>query len=266
MRTLAQILCFFALFVLPAFTDEPLPAKIVFFTIPKGGSQLCRKVISLLTERPLRKLPYPLESPLPNFLEQENPCIGYHHLDEDFPLIREDYSSRFIKVIMLRDPRDVLVSMAAWIQVMADTDAARLFADLPLEEQISQLIIGPDLSMNGSYPFVFDTYKACLHALLWMQDPSVFVCRFEDLVGPEGGGSLETQRATVSKLAKHLCLHLTQEKIYQVADALFGDTATFRSGQIGSWKEVFTDQHKTLFKEKMGKELILLGYEQDDSW
>jgi len=41
---------------------------------------------------------------------------------------------------------------------------------------------------------------------------------------------------------------------------------TFRQGQIGSWREVFTPYHKDLFKRTMGQELILLGYEPDDQW
>ncbi|MGH8914193.1 MAG: hypothetical protein ACRDZM_06725, partial [Acidimicrobiia bacterium] len=39
-----------------------------------------------------------------------------------------------------------------------------------------------------------------------------------------------------------------------------------RSGRTGEWREVFTDDHKSHFKEAGGDLLIRLGYETDDTW
>jgi len=41
---------------------------------------------------------------------------------------------------------------------------------------------------------------------------------------------------------------------------------TFRKGQVGEWKEVFTEEHKELIKSVAGKLLIDLGYETDLAW
>ena len=167
---------------------------------------------------------------------------------------------------MIRDPRDVIISMLEWIKVMAKSHEADRFLSLSQEKQIKELIEAPDLSMNGGYPFVFDTVLGVKTAITWMQDPSVLVCRFEELVGPQGGGCQWKQKEALKRLAKHLGVFLREEEIQVIAIELFGDTCTFRKGCIGSWKEAFTDEHKALFKQVLGKELITLGYEQDDNW
>ena len=59
---------------------------------------------------------------------------------------------------------------------------------------------------------------------------------------------------------------LSLQQVQEIADTLFGDTVTFRKGQIGSWRDLFTPFHKALFKEVMGEELIRLGYESDCNW
>ena len=240
--------------------EESEPKKIVYFTLPKGGSQLFRKAIGLITERPLRKI-FPLQDL--SFLDT---YMGYNHLEPGYEDILADPTGSFIKTVMIRDPRDVIISMVAWIQVMADTEKAKAFSNLPLEDQVTALITAPDLSMNGRYPYVFDTHLALQCALIWMTDPRVLVCRFEDLVGSKGGGTDTRQIEAIKTLAEHLHYNLPFERIEEIALDLFGESATFRVGQIGSWKSVFTAKHKELFKAKMGKELIELGYEKDDNW
>lgn len=169
-------------------------------------------------------------------------------------------------MMMIRDPRDVIISMAAWIAQMAETKRTNEFITLPLEAQITQLIITANLSMNGSHQFVFDTHAVLQCPLKWMEDSSVFVCRFEDLVGSKGGGDDAKQIKTMKALASHLHSNATSKEIEEISLELFGETATFRSGQIGSWEEVFTPLHKELFKLHMGDMLIALGYEKDHSW
>jgi hypothetical protein len=41
---------------------------------------------------------------------------------------------------------------------------------------------------------------------------------------------------------------------------------TFRSGKTGGWREHFTEEHKTLFKEVAGELLVKLGYEKSNDW
>jgi hypothetical protein len=41
---------------------------------------------------------------------------------------------------------------------------------------------------------------------------------------------------------------------------------TFRSGKTGGWKQHFTDEHKSLFKDVAGDLLVKLGYEENNDW
>ena len=41
---------------------------------------------------------------------------------------------------------------------------------------------------------------------------------------------------------------------------------TFRSGQLGEWKQHFAPAHLELFKEVSGDLLIRLGYEENQNW
>ncbi len=74
-------------------------------------------------------------------------------------------------------------------------------------------------------------------------------------------------------------VEVTESLIEEIAAGLYGNDvnpfqkkdfahfrSTFHKGKIGVWKSVFTEEHKRVFKEKLGKALIALGYEKDDNW
>jgi hypothetical protein len=86
--------------------------------------------------------------------------------------------------------------------------------------------------------------------------------RFEDLVGPEGGGSEEAQRLAVGRVAKHLGVPVEERTIGLVGEKLFGAGRTFRRGQIGSWREEFTAEHERALEEAAGPLLAELGYQE----
>jgi len=207
--------------------------KIVYMTVAKGGSHLIQKAIGLITEKPFRELPSPEDfyKKAPALLDPNDPSIIHHHLAAGYELIRCDTSGKFSIVVMIRDPRDVIVSMMEWIKVIGDTPLAIEFVKLPQEIQIAEIIEHPDLNMNGIGMFsaIFDTKASLQEALKWINNPSVLLCRFEDLVGPLGGGSRIKQLETIRSLAIHLGEDLSEQKIEEISDSLFGDTFTLIS-------------------------------------
>ena len=100
----------------------------------------------------------------------------------------------------------------------------------------------------------------------WKNVPSICAVKFEDLVGPAGGGSTQRQHETINRIAHHLDINLSSPIISLIAQELFGQSITFRQGKIGAWKEYFTQEHKDLFKKYAGQLLIDLGYEYDFDW
>jgi len=44
------------------------------------------------------------------------------------------------------------------------------------------------------------------------------------------------------------------------------NSVTFRKGDVGGWRETFTEEHKDLFKKHDNGWLVKLGYEKDENW
>ena len=98
----------------------------------------------------------------------------------------------------------------------------------------------------------------------WMGKATVI--RFENLVGEKGGGSRKLQEEEIYRIANALSIQLDEEHLNKVREEMWGETWTFRKGQIGDWKKWFNKEHKEVFKEKMGDLLISLGYETNNDW
>jgi hypothetical protein len=87
------------------------------------------------------------------------------------------------------------------------------------------------------------------------------------MVGPHGGGSAETQREAIQKLASFLGIDLDEATLNEIAQRIFQrSSTTFRKGMIGDWRNHFTAEHKAAFKRQAGELLLELGYEDDLSW
>ena len=90
--------------------------------------------------------------------------------------------------------------------------------------------------------------------------------KFEDLVGTKGGGSAEAQRLAVERVASHLGVEVEEATMGVVEKDLFGVGRTFRKGQIGGWREEFSEEHARAVKGVMGSLLVELGYEAGPDW
>ena len=216
------------------------------------------------------------------YLEQRFP---YTHLCLT-PELQEYYSEApFIKQILaVRDLRDVCVSVVyqilkgRWPRFGAYSDRLAAFKELSFHDQLLYVI-------NEEYTPVPPEFlqvairRVSAEAVAYMQNSGIFVCRFEDLVGELGGGSAKMQRETLRRLADYLEISLTYGEIREIAENLFGNEenpfnqdeiprfeSTFRSGQIGGWRDLFEEDHKRAFKKHLGSALIALGYEKDDRW
>ncbi len=67
----------------------------------------------------------------------------------------------------------------------------------------------------------------------WTNDPNTYVCRFERLIGPRGGGSKEEQFAEIEAIATHIDRRLPAEELEQVARKAWSvRSSTFRKGAV----------------------------------
>jgi hypothetical protein len=159
-----------------------------------------------------------------------------------------------------RDPRDVTLSA---VNFLADKSGkgfsayndSRVFSEIlqskeTLEEQLTYALTDPSFPVQGDY-----------HQMLWLLNhPNVCKTSFEELVGPQGGGSAELQEQTLERVIEFL--GITDATPEDVAGKLFNrDSFSFFKGQIGGWREAFTQEHWRLASERFGDVLPLYGYE-----
>jgi hypothetical protein len=164
---------------------------------------------------------------------------------------------------ILRDPRDVAVSHMHHIKQRKEHFAHEAFLKLPSDhERLLLSIRGGEL--GGRWLQSLDQrYRQFLG---WQQDEGAVMVKFEDLVGPRGGGSAEVQRRTVERVARHVGLEPEERMMRTVEENIFGVGRTFRKGQIGGWRSEFSEEHARAAREVAGPLLVELGYEADPDW
>ena len=164
-------------------------------------------------------------------------------------------------VTILRDPRDIVVSLATY----KAEKPFHFFASQSSDDCILRSITGFAAKENGGSRLlsIDARYRRVLG---WNQAAGNITTRFEDLVGEQGGGSLAAQAREIARIANHLKIELTNEALEHVIAHSFGSTATFRKGTLGRWRDAFSTEHKRAFKNCAGELLLELGYESGDQW
>jgi hypothetical protein len=167
-------------------------------------------------------------------------------------LERQDVSS----VFLIRDPRDVVVSQVRYAVGREDHWAHDLFAERgELREQLRLAIVGDREGGLRSLAERLAVYEG------WLDTASVVV-RFEDLIGPEGGGERDRQLEAVGGLFRGIGARADDDLVRVVSDRLFSPKSpTFRKGTIGQWREVLDDELTALVREVAGPGIERFGYE-----
>jgi sulfotransferase 6B1 len=172
----------------------------------------------------------------------------------------------FKHIILLRDPRDIAVSHASYM--LRDTLHSHhgyytetLKSD---EERLMASIRGFEGDAGQYLPPIRESFGAYLP---WAEDPSTLIVRFEHLIGPRGGGDADKQLAEIERIARFIERPLTRQQAAQIALKTYAkESLTFRKGQVGDWRNRFTEAHKRAFKDTAGNLLIELGYEESLNW
>lgn len=231
---------------------------LILISIPKCGTHLMGKLLGILTDQTHR-------TPGINVItgsEQVVEATLKLHKQGKFSHIHFNFSPKGIRLykefgikpfFIYRDPRDQII---AWI--LSENRDSRL----SIEDRIFDAI-NPDKEYFWGYYGINNLYT---NITPWATAPSVCAVKFEDLVGPAGGGSTEKQYAAIQRAAQHLGITPSSAVIALIATELFGKSTTFREGKIGAWKQHFTQEHKDFFKKHAGQILIDLGYETDFNW
>lgn len=243
-------------------------ARVFANSIPKAGTHLLNRCLSLLPGMASSGLHIENLNSKQSILNRlGGACFVSAHLPFSNDGWTKLQTMGYRQVLMVRDPRDVVVSQFQFITKRPSARLYSYFAKFPDDEaRIMAVIQGiadhevpdgrglPDIGMQ------FNQY------LQWSEHGS-HVVRFENLVGEAGGGNLEQQLAEVEALAKHVRIVLSSFEIENIAKQVFYRNAkTFRKGEIGDWRNYLSANHKYELKNLAGQILIDLGYEHDFDW
>lgn len=259
-------------------------SPFTLITMPKGGSHLCIKALHQMTESPAVWHTY---FPSSRCIPPEKGFLYTHFcLSKE---LEEHYQKlpQLKKIIAIRDLRDVTVSIVSQIKKAPwpgmDAKLRKHFLALPFDEQLF-FVMNYEYDIHVVAKTAPNSNQVSLiriveQVLEYMKDSNNLIIRYEHLVGAEGGGSMALQINELRKISEFIGANLSDHKLYDIASKLYGNffdpftkgdfvhfQSTFAKGKIGSWKEVFTEEHKSVFKEKFGEALIELGYEQDMNW
>jgi sulfotransferase 6B1 len=165
----------------------------------------------------------------------------------------------FATLLIVRDPRDVMVSAAHYIASDPSHHFYRRLAPVPFPERLSALITGfPADATSPGLPSIGD--RLALYQA-WLSDPGVCVVRFEDLVGPDGEGRRADQIAITQRVADWVRRPLTGEQARRIAEKIWSPrSSTFRDGRSGGWRDVFSDDHRRTFDGQAGAVMETFGY------
>ncbi|HSZ38991.1 MAG TPA: hypothetical protein VK817_03445 [Trebonia sp.] len=162
-------------------------------------------------------------------------------------------------ILNVRDPRDALVSLVAFL-----AGEARHGSLLTPDSQVHGPAMAalPDMKARLAYAIRDPTlafYEDYRSAIPLFAHPGVCRVSFEELVGPSGGGDPGRQAAAVERVAEFL--RVTDRDPGAVARSLY-DTGsfTFRAGQAGTWRAEFSAHLEEQFAQRHGDLLTGLGY------
>lgn len=167
-------------------------------------------------------------------------------------------------LLILRDPRDVIVSHANYIAKKSSHYMHNLYRNLSEKDRIMTSIKG--VSASNSHPRMVNIRDKIQGVVAWMNHPSTYTTFFEKLIGPQGNGSRSAQVSELKTIMEHLGLQISNQQLSAVASEIFGGTRTFRQGVNGRWKQFLDDEHKQTCKDLIGDFLIEFGYEKNFDW
>jgi sulfotransferase 6B1 len=247
-------------FILSNTIQSQIAERVITSSIPKSGTYLLANCIEELT----KKTSYNCVKTFYTVPNQELVSLTKKHflithLKHSPGHQKRLRNHKFKGIFIYRDPRDQLISLTfytkskphKWLEVQ-HLD----FNGLLME------FIRDGFSALGSHG-INQFYRAFLP---WKKVKDFYTVKFEDLIGPQGGGSQEAQLYAIQGIANHIGIKPSYNELERIAKKIFGNSPTFRKGEVGSWRKYFTQEHIQAFKETAGQLLIDLGYEKDLNW
>lgn len=247
---------------LPARLLNRTQPKVIAVSIPKAGTHLLERALCLHPRLYRKVVPTLNEVNLPRLggLGRQLGRLGageilMAHLLHEPAHEQAIASSGVSSLIVIRDPRDVVVSVAHYVAANPNHNVSDVFSRQPtFKDQLLVTIRGDRARAMRSMGELLERF------LPWLGSAGLVV-RFEDLVGSAGGESDAVRHATLRDVFEHIGLPADDALLGSIADRLFSDRSpTFRRGSIGEWREAFDDDVQEEFDRIAGGYLERYGY------
>lgn len=252
--------------------------KIMIISIPKSGTNVLKRCLSLFPmlwpsyrqfsmKFNRRKDGTELLQRIVNRTKKGQYSSGHIFYSEKNSKILED--ANFKVLFIIRDPRDVVISHFHWVTELNTIHRLhKYYKNLPDNDA---RLIASIKGIPGKYADdgkEFEGIGVWFNRFMpWLEKPYTLFIKFEDIIGPLGGGDQKKQFETIKNIAEHLELEVEEQTLKFISEnTYFKKARTFRKGTIGDWKNHFNSENKELFKEICGDWLIKMGYEKDKSW
>ena len=242
--------------------SDPGAPRVFMVSIPKAGTHLLERALCLHPKIYRKLLPtvagadVARKGGFDHLIDRIRPGqVIVSHLRSD-PTYGETLRQRGVRgLFLIRDPHDIVVSQVHYVAKRADHQFHGLFADRPdLHEKLRLAITGDPAHDLPSIGDRLDYFAG------WL-DSGCHVVRFEDLVGPGGGGNAEAQEASVASVFRSVGLAPDDAVVRSICSRLFStDSPTFRKGSIGGWRDAFDPELEQLFDEVVGDRAARYGY------
>ncbi len=245
--------------------SDPGAPKVLCVSIPKAGTHLLERALCLHPRLYRKLLPTVSEENVDRWngvaalLAKIRPGqVVASHL-RFRPGYPEIIASRDVRpIFLIRDPRDIVVSQVHYVSKRADHRLHAVFGALPDMRARMHLAIAGDTERG-----VVSIADRLHYFAGWLD--TALVVRFEDLVGPHGGGARDRQAAAIRSIYDFLGIDLDEQELTSIAQRLFSaESPTFRSGAIGGWRRAFDPGLTALFNAIVGEGIEPYGYHLSD--
>ncbi len=206
------------------------------------------------------------------FNDQLRDKYGWHLKAQ---VLDEVTSEKKKHIVMVRDIRDAVLSIHNWLPYLykkeQEEKRLKLFQE-SFEGNIDSQILGlikesPEIDGN----FLVKRYHLAQELYKNKESyPQILFVKYEDLIGPKGGGSESKQIQTIHKIAHFLEIELEDAKVQKIAKEICGNTATYNvrqnKGQISEWQRRYTFEHIQAVQQHWNDYLLTFGYEKTEDW
>jgi hypothetical protein len=183
------------------------------------------------------------------------------HVGDDLearPLLKAWVRDPFPLIFNHRDPRAALASL---VRYLCGQTKSGEFTQATFLRSLALALdgLGPTARLGFCIEALGQYLDRGYRDHVWLlRSPRVHKLRFEDLVGPQGGGDERTQLASVASTM--LLVGARGEQQAVAAKVFSPDARTFSQGQRDGWKSDFTAEHWARFSELHGDILESYGY------